>query len=89
MPDSYSYIGPLNLKERTVFSNNQPAPAMHDYRKYSPQALSAQIYRMAETSCVGMSQPHYSKLTHKDYSCICYVRVKLPIIDYTCVYEIK
>ena len=73
MPDSYSYVGPLNPKDQTVFSNSQLAPAMHDYRKYSPQALSAHIYRMTETSCVAMSQPQYSKLTQKDNSCICYV----------------
>ena len=46
------------------------------------QVPSAYIYRMAETSCIAMSQPHYSNLTQKDNSCTYMLRVKLSIIDY-------
>ena len=60
----------LTQSQRT--NNSQLAPAMHDYRKYSPQALSAYIQN-GETSCVAMSQPHYSRFTQKDNSCICYM----------------
>ena len=42
MPESYSYVGPLNL--RTNSFQQQPASTSNDYRKCSPQALSAHIH---------------------------------------------
>ena len=68
MPDFYSYVGPLNPKEQTVFSNSQPAPAMTTGYNYSPQSLSAHTYihnGRDLSLCVAMLQPHYSKLTQK------------------------